>query len=462
MQGKKMPRGSHSQHHRRHVRRGHFQRGECKPLKVLIAVSDGNVEAEDNHTEVQNSEDEEDGDGGDWESSSQDDHDDDHDDHDDHDEVDNPDTEPDDNRPSTELAATWLDGLPRNQDSLIKAVRPETLAHLGLNCPGPGRVLDGQVLGTQVCPHSTIISYETGVLYRHQRGIVGLKFRCAPCNGQFKFSEFLRTHCLEAIAGQKVCAHKSCIHALWEGSKLCHKHFLAWKLEPPSEEMKDKLRVLFKRTTFEPWSPQTTLMTRILGIIESNGEANVPVSQIVSIDLETKMYSQEVLQIGLADLKGGKVLDCLTRYSKGVIAPSSSNLSKNAIRWQKQNEKKVKGYRTHHGALDAKSVVAKLRQNGISKDTIFLAWATWPFDLSYLRGWLRQEGFEDVLPGDENVCLLIPEFRANINGVLGRECFQGRSFPLPCLWCFRCSVDLVHTGYWEETTTHSMTLSNYP
>lgn len=92
----------------------------------MIAVSDGNIEAEDNYTEVQDSEDEEDGDGGDWESSSQDDHDDDHDDHDDdHDEVDNPDAQPgiilpDDITPSTELAASWLGGLLRSQDSLRK------------------------------------------------------------------------------------------------------------------------------------------------------------------------------------------------------------------------------------------------------------------------------------------------------------------------------------------------------
>jgi hypothetical protein len=105
-----------------------------------------------------------------------------------------------------------------------------------------------------------IISYETAVLYGHQRGLIGLRFRCAPCNGQFKFSEFLRTHCLEAIAGQKICAHKSCIHVLWEGSRLCHKQFQAWKPEPPSEETKDELRVLFKRTNSEPWSPQSTVL----------------------------------------------------------------------------------------------------------------------------------------------------------------------------------------------------------
>ncbi|CAP94547.1 hypothetical protein PCH_Pc18g03230 [Penicillium rubens Wisconsin 54-1255] len=50
-------------------------------------------------------------------------------------------------------------------------------------------------------------------------------------------------------------------------------------------------------------------------------------------------------------------------------------------------------------------VVAKLRTNGIDKETIFVAWATWRFDLSYLRLWLEDEKFEDILPGDENVCM---------------------------------------------------------
>jgi hypothetical protein len=34
-----------------------------------------------------------------------------------------------------------------------------------------------------------------------------------------------------------------------------------------------------------------------------------------------------------------------------------------------------------------------------------VAWATWRFDLSYLRLWLEDEKFEDILPGDENVCM---------------------------------------------------------
>jgi hypothetical protein len=138
---------------------------------------------------------------------------------------DNPDMEPgiilpEDIRPSTELAASWLDGLLKNQESLRQGktynlditascritnlcnlvARPKTLAHLVLKYPEPGRVLDGQVLGTQVCHKSAIISLETSVLYRRTSGSkkqIELKTRCVPCNARFVFDEFLRTNSLD-------------------------------------------------------------------------------------------------------------------------------------------------------------------------------------------------------------------------------------------------------------------------
>ncbi|KAJ5486084.1 hypothetical protein N7530_000384 [Penicillium desertorum] len=107
---------------------------------------------------------------------------------------------PEDIRPSTELAASWLDGLLKNQESLRQAARLKTLAHLVLKYPGPGRVLDGQVLGTQVCHKSEIISLETSVLYRRTSGSkeqIELKTRCVPCNARFVFDELLRTNSLD-------------------------------------------------------------------------------------------------------------------------------------------------------------------------------------------------------------------------------------------------------------------------
>lgn len=184
-----------------------------------------------------------------------------------------------------------------------------------------------------------------------------------------------------------------------------------------------ELRSMFEEAASEQWFPNIKRM-------ESDGVANIRASEIVTIDLETTFCSQEVLQIGLADLEGAKVLDCLTKYGEGIIAPSSSPLPAPATWQQKRHKERVRAFFTQDGTLDAKGVVGKLRENGISKKTIFVSWASWCFDLSYLRDWLEAEGFHDVLPGDENVCLLLHEFRANVQRVLGRTCYRNHSFPL--------------------------------
>ncbi|KAJ5597568.1 Threonyl/alanyl tRNA synthetase SAD [Penicillium hordei] len=46
------------------------------------------------------------------------------------------------------------------------------------------------------------------------------------------------------------------------------------------------------------------------------------------------------------------------------------------------------------------------------------------------KEWLQQEGFHDILPGDENACLLYHEFCANLQRVIGKTCHRGRAFPL--------------------------------
>ncbi|KAJ5168065.1 uncharacterized protein N7482_003659 [Penicillium canariense] len=368
--------------------------------------------------EVRNSEDEEDGDGGDWGSESEDE------------DIRNS----EDVEPTTESAAAWLGSPPKDQDKLRKNAQSEGLRHYGLKCPGPGRVVDGLVLGTQVCPNSTIISFETGVLFRnrHRTRRIGINIRCKSCHGRFIFNEFLRTNYLEADADQKTCSHKSCLNPVWEGSKFRRDHYLQWTPDLFCEEKPamDELRTLFDKAASEQWFPDTKIMAKVIERVETDGKANIPASEIVNIDLEFGLFSREVLQIGLANLEGARVLDCLTRYSEEIIAPSTSQLSGPATWPQKKHKDMVKAFFTQDGTLDAKGVVGKLREIGISKKTTFLPWASWCFDLSYLRDWLEAEGFHDVLPGDENVCRLLLEFRANVKRVIGNTCYQSRPFPL--------------------------------
>jgi hypothetical protein len=134
-------------------------------------------------------------------------------------------------------------------------------------------------------------------------------------------------------------------------------------------------RKLFEKAASEQWFPVAERMAKVIKRVESHS-TDIPASEIVNVDLEVGPHSK-VLQIGLANLEGARALDCLTRYSEGVIAPSSSRLLVQASYQLKRFEKKVKALPSHDGILDAKRVVGKLREIGISKKTIFLTWASW-------------------------------------------------------------------------------------
>lgn len=356
--------------------------------------------------------------------------------------------------PTTAMAADWLENQPEAQEAQdilrdskqYKILRPGTsllminlvarqegLLHLGLKCPGPGLVSEGLVQGAQRCAKNAVISFETGVFYRHNfNQHIGIRSRCKFCHGGFMFNQYLRQYILEAGSGQTTCSSQNCFDPIWQSSKFCKKHFLAWSPDRPGEDINavNELRSLFQKAASEQWSPKTAEMAGLLRRAEAHAKTNVPASDIVNLDIEFTFSSQEVLQIGLADLKGAKALDCLTEHSEGIVAPSSSRHPVPLTFRQKRHRDKVRSHFVQDGTLNANSVVKKLQEAGISTDTTFLAWATWCFDLKYLRNWLQQEGFHNVLPEEKELCLVLNEFRDNLNAIIGYKCYRGGVFPL--------------------------------
>ncbi|KAJ5738717.1 hypothetical protein N7493_001872 [Penicillium malachiteum] len=69
----------------------------------------------------------------------------------------------------------------------------------------------------------------------------------------------------------------------------------------------------------------------------------------------------------------------------------------------------------------------------VSDKTIFFVWA---FDVAYVRDWLEEEKVSHNLPANYKVCLLYPEFRANMKKWIGDKCFKGHSFPLSLPFIF--------------------------
>jgi hypothetical protein len=88
---------------------------------------------------------------------------------------------------------------------------------------------------------------------------------------------------------------------------------------------------------------------------------------------------------------------------------------------QKAREQKIRESFSQDGTLDAKGVAKRLREMGIFKKTMFISWASWCFNLSFLRDWLKDEDFSDVLPVDQNFCLLLQEYRVNLREIYSEK-----------------------------------------
>lgn len=64
--------------------------------------------------------------------------------------------------------------------------------------------------------------------------------------------------------------------------------------------------------------------------------------------------------------------------------------------------------------LNVHQVAKKLREQGVSPQTTFVAWGTTKLDMTLLRTWLEAGGYDDILPEGED-CVLLPlyTFRDN-------------------------------------------------
>ncbi|KAJ5729925.1 uncharacterized protein N7483_004433 [Penicillium malachiteum] len=163
-----------------------------------------------------------------------------------------------------------------------------------------------------------------------------------------------------------------------------------------------------------------------------SSEADVLASQAVCIDLEFYPQSRKVIQVGIVDTKGERILDCFTKYSekgKANLHSTSCWQAPKSSAHDKIREEQIRRFYSKDGTLSAEEIADRLQKTGISRETIFLAWATRPFGLYYLRDWLDAEGFQNILPPDEKVCLILMEFRQNLREFLGSSCFRGGVFP---------------------------------
>ncbi|KAJ5107926.1 hypothetical protein N7456_004601 [Penicillium angulare] len=269
---------------------------------------------------------------------------------------------------------------------------------LGLGCIGPSRVI--QMMTSEFCPNNILFTEDNVVMAK------------AP--------------------GQIECRKSGCEDPTWEGTALCETHFMGWipSIEDLGPDAMLTLKTQFRAATQQLWRARPKAQG-VIDRIMAGARFGNSFPSVVCIDLEASIRTGRVFQIGICDIRGERVLDCLTYLSEKEIAFTSMKQDQNRWNIEAIVERKARLRPSSQGKMSAAEVANKLRAIfPYPKKTIFISWAKWKFDLSHLRKWLEREGHYRVLPGDENCYLLMTDYRQNLDRILGKHTFEGGVFPL--------------------------------
>lgn len=82
--------------------------------------------------------------------------------------------------------------------------------------------------------------------------------------------------------------------------------------------------------------------------------------------------------------------------------------------------------------MDVHQIASRLKQAGITQDTIILVYHSWTMDLIILREFLESSGYLGILPSDDNCVPMLQPLRQNLH--YRRPADQRISLALECLF----------------------------
>ena len=319
-----------------------------------------------------------------------------------------------------------------------------SLAHLGLNCIGPCRVVDNMI--SRLCPASATLSLKTTALRRSEGGL-HMRTRCISCQTEFDLSNALEKYDLKACSHHQICENACCTKPGFGGSRLCKDHLSAWRDPNPLETDFPQLQNL--REHVSPflqlkWSDEPA-MGKVLALMDSIRAGKSPASALRFVDLEYNIFTGRVFEIGMCDTDGTKTMDCRTLYGSEALRAISQTSSTADLNMDRMIMSSVQAHYCTQGSRTAKQVADELKRQGISQETYFIAWHFHTDDLSRLREWLESEGEYGVLPPNSQCIPLIPYFQRNLQGA---KLPNNKRFPLtlPILFPIMMGTDHVLAG----------------
>ncbi|KAH7266691.1 uncharacterized protein BKA55DRAFT_670638 [Fusarium redolens] len=184
------------------------------------------------------------------------------------------------------------------------------------------------------------------------------------------------------------------------------------------------LRDLFADAAEKEWTCPPEFQ-RILERIKDIEEGNMPPCSLLIVDTEFSLATRQPWEVAIIEYLSGKTrLNTLLHHSSGL---SHESESRRIAQISKMQAKNIYNPKRNLDRLNVHQVAQRLKEIGTNSDTLFIAWATNPFDLHIFRNYLEAGGYSGILPDDEHCIPLCQTFRQNLSK---NQFWQAVSFAL--------------------------------
>jgi hypothetical protein len=150
---------------------------------------------------------------------------------------------------------------------------------------------------------------------------------------------------------------------------------------------------------------------------------DMPPCSLLIVDTEFSLATRQPWEVAIIEYLSGKTrLNTLLHHSSGL---SHESESRRIAQISKMQAKNIYNPKRNLDRLNVHQVAQRLKEIGTNSDTLFIAWATNPFDLHIFRNYLEAGGYSGILPDDEHCIPLCQTFRQNLSKIS-----SGKQFPL--------------------------------
>ncbi|KAG5746767.1 hypothetical protein H9Q70_010543 [Fusarium xylarioides] len=232
----------------------------------------------------------------------------------------------------------------------------------GLTCRGPG--LGSRLIITEPCPGQVTIDLDTALLRRpgglRSAHMLSLQGRCIECNAARKAKILLKVLDTPVFRSRNI------------------------DFAPLGKRLDISIR--------DKWSCPDNYKEMVLERIEEIKNKERPGTDLVVLDDEfSLLFDRQLWEFSIIERVSGKVLiDTLVKHDRQAKQSSLWNkpVFKNLRAMNERHRQSVYSRRGRLQKLDVHEIAKRLKETGITPDSIVLMWHLYQFDLQLLRNFL--------------------------------------------------------------------------